>query len=161
MDRPFHVSRSTAQFVRGRLPNCKIVAYSIPSRTRALRGERTKGLVSYSRGTSKDDKVNISGQWPSGSNGLKLAATPVNWKTRHYNHYLSLDGQERLSDPSSRRGIVSRSRCHVRYMPLGQCACATSTICSFAPNGWFSGRHFSTSTAVRPLSLVKLTLLII
>jgi len=160
MDRPFHVSCSTAQFVRRRLPNCENVAYSILLRTTALKGERTKGQVSYSRGTSKDDKVNISGQWPSASNSLKLAATPVTWKTKHYNHYLRLDGQRRLSDPS-RRGILSRSRYHVRYMPLGQCAYATSAVCSFAPNGYFSGRYFSTSTAVRPLSQVKLALLII
>jgi hypothetical protein len=144
MDRPFHVSRSTAQFVRRQLPNYENVAYSIPSRTRTQKNERTKDQVAFSEGTSIDDRfcksgsvptyqalheissqhVNISGH-PQRFNSLKLAATPRNWKTRHYNHYLRLHGQERLSNPSSRR------------------------------------RHFSTSAAVRPLSLVKLTLLII
>jgi hypothetical protein len=180
MDRPFHVSRNSAQFVRRRLPNCEIVAYSIPSRTRTEKDERTKERVSYSRGMSKEDRVfvdgsfpayhaiheissqhvNISGHCQKGSNSLKLAATPENWMTRHYNHYLRLDGQERLSNPPSRRRILPRSRYHVRYPPFGQVLYG-SPVCNFASNGWFSGRVFSTSAAVRPLSPFNLTLLII
>ena len=161
MDCSFHVLRSTAQFVRRRLPNCENVAYSIPSRTRTQKDERTKEQVSYSRGTSKEDRVckdvrvptyqaihgissqhvNISVQCPKESNSLKLVATPGNWKTTHYNHYLRLDGQERLPDPSSRGRILSRSRYHVRYPPFGQ-GLYSSPVYDFAPNRRFSGTIF-------------------
>jgi hypothetical protein len=172
MDRPFNVSRSMAQFVRRRLPNRENVAYSIPSSIRPQWDERTKDQVSLSRRTSiydgicKDGSfriyqpiyeissqlVDISGQCPKGFSGLKLAATPKNWKTRHYNHYLRLGGQERASEPLPRRRFVSGLRYHIPYMPFGQSP-FTSSICSFSPNGLFSGRYFSTYTAVRPLSL--------
>ena len=174
MGRPFYVSRSTAQFVRRRLHNCENVAYSTPSRTGTQKDERTKDQVFYSGGTCIDDRfckdgsvptyqaihgissqhVNISSQCPKEFNSLRLTATPKNWKTRHYNHYPRLHGQERLSDPSSRRRLMSRLRYH------GQGLYGNSA-CSFVPNGWVSGRFFSTSAAVRPSILVKFTLLII
>lgn len=176
MDRPYHVSRSTAQFVRRQLPNCENVAYSIPSCTRTQKDEKTKDQASHSRKTSIDDRfckdgsmptyeissqhVNISGQCPKGFNSLKLAATPKNWNTRHYTHCLRLHGQERLSYPSLRRKLLSRSRYLGRYLPFDQ-GRHPGSVCSFAPNGWISGRLFGTSAAVRSLSLVKLTLLII
>lgn len=173
MDRPFHVSRRTAQFVRRQLPNCESFTYSIPSRSRIQKDKGAEGQVSYSGETSIDDRfckegsvptyqtipevlsqhVNISDHCPKGFNSLNLAATRKNWRPRHYNHYWRLQRQERLSNSSSRRRILSRSRYHDRYLLFGQ-GLHASSVCSFAPNGSFSGRLFRTSAAVRPLSLV-------
>jgi hypothetical protein len=161
MDCPFYMSRRTVHFFRRRLLNCENVAYSIPSRTKEQKDRRTKEQISYSRGASRYDRLNVSGQCPKGSNSLKLAATLEDWGPRHYNDYLRLDGQEQLSDPSSRQRSLPGSNRHVCYLSFSQRLCATSAVCSFKLNKLFTARYFSTSAAVRSLSLVKLTLLII
>lgn len=169
MDRPFHVSRSTAQFVRRRRPYRDNGAYSISSYTRSQKDEWMKDQASGSVRTSIDNRictdesvqayqatrntshqhVDISSQSPNGLNKFKLGTKLKDCKTRHYNHYLRLNENGRVSDPSSRRRLRSKLK-YIRYIPFNQVP-LTSSIGGFPPAGWCSGRPFSTSAAVRPI----------